>query len=177
VGEWREQVVNVKTLVWLVVILAVINIAALGTIVYERLSAPSHRMFFPGPEQKFEGQDGPMPRMLDLTPEQREALRRSRDSLADQMKAFHDELNAKRQQLFTEMGKDDPDTQLVYRLVDEIGQIQTDMQKQVVGNMLKDGAILDPHQREMLLRSIERRSFNQARQLFDRPHGGMREKP
>jgi Spy/CpxP family protein refolding chaperone len=168
---------NVKTLVWLVVILAVINIAALGTIVYERVSAPSHRMFFPPPGEQFDEHEGPMRKMLDLTPEQMEALRESRDSLASQMKAFHDELNAKRQQLFTEMGKDDPDTQLVYRLVDEIGQIQTNMQKQVVGHMLKDGAILDPHQREMLLRSIERRSFNQSRQLFDRPHGGMRENP
>jgi Spy/CpxP family protein refolding chaperone len=168
---------NVKTLVWLVVILAVINIAALGTIVYERISAPSHRMFFPQPGEQFDEHEGPMRKMLDLTPEQMEALRASRDSLADQMKAFHDELDAKRQQLFTEMGKDDPDTQLVYRLVDEIGQIQTNMQKQVVGNLLKDGAILDPHQREMLLRSIERRSGNQARQLFDRPHGGMRENP
>ncbi len=168
---------NVKTLVWLVVILAVVNIAALGTIVYERMTARSHRMFFPGPGEKFEGPVGPMRKMLDLTPEQMEVLKASRDSLASQMKAYHEELNAKRQELFTEMGKADPDTQLVYQLVDEIGQIQTNMQKQVVGNMLKDGAILDPQQREMLLRSIERRSFNQARQLFDRPHGGMGEKP
>lgn len=168
---------NVKTLVWLVVILAVVNIAALGTIVYERMTAPSHRMFRPGQGEQFEGPEGPMRKMLNLTPEQMEVLKASRDSLASQMRAYHEELNAKRQELFTEMGKADPDTQLVYRLVDEIGQIQTIMQKQVVGNMLKDGAILDPHQREMLLRSIERRSFDQARQLFDRPHGGMRKNP
>lgn len=165
---------NVKTLVYLVVILMVINIAALATIVYQRVAPKPD--FPPMPEvgPMSEQFDAPLPESLDLSEEQLAALRASRQRLGELMRSRHEQIREKRRQLMTEMAKVDPDTTMIFRLVEEIGRMQTDAQRQAVQNILKDGVILSPEQRKMLLHEIENRAFDRARQMFDGRGGGRR---
>jgi hypothetical protein len=65
--------------------------------------------------------------------------------------------------LFEEFSKEEPNREVIHQLVEEMGRIQTGIHKRVVDNILKDGALLEPQQREFLLRMLEQRSFRQQR--------------
>lgn len=172
-----------STLIYLVVILMIINIAALGTIVYERytrsqLPAGEMRPFGPrydqngqGPGQDFD--HSPM-RELGLSKEQRSQFRQSRRQLWDRISGLTQELEAKRESLFVEMARQQPDTTLIYQLVEKIGTLETATQRQVVAHMLRDGALLTPEQREKLLRGIRDRAFGQGWQGPDNRFGAGR---
>lgn len=159
---------NVKTLVYLVVLMLVINIAAIGTIIYERVTRPEFAfppMGMGGPENAPEASpDSWRPgRDFGLRPEQMQRLRQSGDSLRTILAPETEKLEEFRRQLFDEFGKDEPDRELIHRLVEEMGRIQTGIHLQVVDNILRDGALLDPEQRAFLLRMLEQRSFRQQR--------------
>ena len=63
-----------RTLIYLVVVLVVINVAALGTIIYQRVADPFWGAGRPGPEWRWSREC----LRLRLTPEQRDLLRDSR---------------------------------------------------------------------------------------------------
>lgn len=153
---------NVKTLVYLVVVLLVINIAAIGTIIYERVSCPVlpfAPMMRPDPDNMPDSwQPG---QGFGLRSEQMQKLRQSGDSLRTVLAPETEKLDELRGQLFAEFGKDEPNRELIHQLVEEMGRIQTGIHQRVVDNILKDGALLDPEQREFLLRMLEQRSFQQ----------------
>lgn len=160
-----------STLIYLVVILMIINIAALGTIVYERYTRnrmPAGEMRPFGPRYDSDGQrpgqefDRSPMRDLDLSQEQRSQFRQSRRQLWDRISGLTQELEAKRETLFVEMSRQQPDTTLIFQLVEDIGDLETSTQKQVVAHMLRDGALLTPEQRERLLRGISERAFGKG---------------
>jgi len=140
----------------------------LATIIYQRVSTSGLRDDFgfmpPRPRGEF--------RSLGLSKEQRESLRLSRERLHEAITPQQTLLREKKQQLLTEIGLPDPDTALIYSLLEEIGEIHTRMQRQVIDNILIDGAFLDPQQRKRLLEMIEERTCRMGPGKMS--HGKMR---
>jgi Spy/CpxP family protein refolding chaperone len=96
-----------------------------------------------------------------LDPEQIERLRASRDSLRQELTPQNDQLDELRGKLFEEISKDNPDREVVDKLVEQMGSVQTEIHKRVVNRLLEDGAVLKPEQRRFLLRMLEERSMQQ----------------
>ncbi len=122
---------NVKTLVYLVIVMLVINVAAIGTIVYEffnRSEMPSMPLV-PRPEDGSKDWHGM--RDLDLTREQMERLHESRSKLREVLAAEETQINELRRALMEEVSKSEPSRERVYQLVEEMGRIQTNIQKKV----------------------------------------------
>lgn len=71
-----------------------------------------------------------------------------RASLEAAIDEIYPKLERKRTALVTEMKKASPDRTLLGGLIDEISQIQAEIQKKAVENMLKEKEILAPDQQK-----------------------------
>ncbi len=163
---------SVKTLVYLVIVLLVINVAAIGTIVYEYFNRPEMPFMPLTPRPGGGSDDWRGMRGLGLTTEQMERLRESRSKLREILQAEETQVNELRRRLMEEVSKSEPSRERVYQLVEEMGRIQTEIQKKVIDNIIEDGAVLEPQQREMLLRMLEQRAFQHRG-----PHPGQGRRP
>ena len=152
-----------RALIYLVVVLVVINVAALGTIVYQRFANPFRGAF--GPKAMMEA-DPAMLKGLRLTPEQRDMMRESRRRIDSLLTPFHEQIRTKQHELYVEMDSDRPDTALIYNLISEIGVLQVAVQKTLIGNFLSDGRTLRPEQRRVLIKLVETRAKWQERPMF-----------
>jgi uncharacterized membrane protein len=152
-----------RTLIYLVVVLVVINVAALGTIIYQRLADPDWGALRPKPMMET---DPAMLKGLRLTPEQRDMMRESRRRVDSLLTPLHGQIRTKQQELYVEMDSDRPDTALINNLISEIGALEVAVQKTVIGNFLGDGRTLRPEQRRVLIKLIETRAKWQERPMF-----------
>jgi Spy/CpxP family protein refolding chaperone len=140
-----------RALIYLVVVLVVINVAALGTIIYQRVAGP-----FWKPDRAGDMVNPPdVPRELRLTVEQRKALRESRRCLDSLLAPVHAQINERRQQLMNEMESTTPDTGRIDQLLGEIGTLQIQIEKTMVHNLLADSKTFTPEQREWFLKKIK----------------------
>jgi len=157
---------KIRTLVYLVILLLVVNVAAISTIVYYRVSAPHSEMRMP-----FGRGDGPPPAdMPMLSSEERKMMERSRLQVDSVITPLAEKMSVHRRDLLEELKNDEPDTNKVYQLIGEIGVLQSAIQKQMVAQFLNDRDSLRPDQRARLLKMIEERSRWQERKQM----GGRR---
>ena len=89
--------------------------------------------------------------------EQREHLKHIRERFLPRVGKIHERLFEKRRQLADMVTADKPDTIAIGRVLDEIGRLQIQIEKDVVRQMLKERDVMDPEQRERFLEMIERR--------------------
>lgn len=150
---------KIRTLVYLIILLLVVNVAAISTIVYHRVTGSRGEMRMP-----FDHEDGPPPSdMPRLSLEERMAIERSRQQVDSLVTPLAESVNALRGKLLDELKNDSPDTNRVYQLISEIGALQSAIQKQMVAQFLNDRDSLRPEQRKRLLKMIEERSRWQER--------------
>ncbi len=157
-----------RTLTYLVIVLVVINVAALGTIIYQRVSGPFWRP--DRGDDMMSPQD--VPGNLSLRPEQRQFLRDSRHRMDSLMTPIQAEIGKKRLELMSEMDSNRPDTIKIDQLVTEIGVLQVQIEKTMVHNFIEDSKSFSPEQREWFLRKIRQRAKWQ-----DKPMTGPRQGP
>jgi Spy/CpxP family protein refolding chaperone len=153
-----------RTLIYLVVVLVVINVAALSAIIYQRFANPSW-----GAGRPRHGMDME-PGMLgglQLTSEQREVMMASRQRLDSLTAPMRVEIQKRRRELLVEMDGDHPDTALIGHLVTDIGGLQVEIEKAMIHRLLDDGRVLRPEQRRAFLRLIEMRARGQERPMFE----------
>ena len=161
---------KIRTLVFVVAVLIVINIAALATMAFYRISSPDRRPwhddFTPRPDRT--------PLALGRSAEQRRDFRQSIDDLREILEPARTQLLEKRQLLLEEIGEPVPDTILIYSLIEEVGAIQTVIHRKVVDNILENGTILTPEQRLRLIRMIEHDSWGREHRRALQPKWGGR---
>jgi Spy/CpxP family protein refolding chaperone len=162
---------NVRTLVFLIVILLVINVAAIGTILYERLSRPEFALPPVAPRAELLPDEKRPRGRLDLTRDQRVRLFESRNQLREELSARTERIRDLRGRLLEEIGRENPNRELIYELVEEMGRIHVEIQKHVVTRIIEDGAVLEPEQREFLLHMLEQRTLGYGPPHADRRHG------
>lgn len=156
---------KIRTLVYLVILLLAVNVAAISTIIYYRVSAASSEMRMP-----FGHGDGPPPgEMPRLSKEEMKIMIESRKQVDSMVAPFVDEMSIHRRDLMDELKSDDPDTARVFQLIEKIGVLQSAIQKQMVEQFLNDRDSFRPEQRARLLKMIEERSrWQERRQLGGR---------
>ncbi|MGB5105867.1 MAG: periplasmic heavy metal sensor [Candidatus Zixiibacteriota bacterium] len=142
---------KIRTLIYVIILLLVVNVAAISTIVYYRVAAPGE----PG-RSRFDRRDVPpdfdMPK---FSAEERMTMERSRKEMDSLVMPMVQQINGTRGKLLAELNSDNPDTSKVYQLIGEIGALQSAIQKQMVGHFLSDRESLRPEQRKRLLKMIE----------------------
>jgi uncharacterized membrane protein len=167
-----------RALIYLVVVLVVINVAALGTIIYQRVAGP-----FWKPDRIHDLMAAPdMPGGFRLSPDQRQALRESRRCVDSLMTPIHSEIGKRRQELLSEMDNVQPDTIRINQLVTEIGALQVQIEKTLIYRLIEDSKTFSPEQRAVFLRMINQRAKWQDKpmmgpeQRFGRGGGGDRDR-
>jgi uncharacterized membrane protein len=143
-----------RTLTYLVVVLVVINVAALGTIIYQRLASP----FWGRGHSEAMGIPPELSKGLRLNPTQREALMESRQRVDSLISPIHAEIGQKRQELLKEMDSSQPDTAQIDRLVTEIGALQVTIEKTMIHSFLENSKTFSPEQRDAFLKMINKRA-------------------
>jgi uncharacterized membrane protein len=165
-----------RALIYLVVVLVVINVAALGTIIYQRVTNP----FWIGRHSEEIGVPPEMSRDFHLKPEQREAMRESRRRIDSLITPIHTEIGQKRQELLKEMESSQPDISKVDQLVAEIGALQVTIEKTLIHSFLEDSKTFSPEQRATFLKMINKRAKWQDKPMMGLGQGrgqGMGQSP
>ncbi len=157
---------KIRTLIYVVILLLVVNVASISTIVYYRVAAPREPW-----ENRFVPRNDPgrfeLPK---LSPAERMAMESTRREVDSLVMPIIEKMNSQRGVLLEELNSENPDTTKVYQLITEIGVLQSAIQKQMVAQFLNDRDSLRPEQRKRLLKMIEERSRWQERGRF----GGRR---
>jgi len=140
-----------KLLILGVIILVIANISALVTIFHNcRLRSPERPY---GPPRSFDF----LRHELALSDSQIVKLRARRAAFEKQIGEFRLNLRKKREALVEELRSDEPDSGKIDQLVEEIGELQTELEKKAIRDILQGKTILTPEQREKLLRMFEHR--------------------
>ena len=91
---------------------------------------------------------------LKMGPEQREHMKRLRESFFPQMRQSHERIFEKRKELAGMIASAKVDTAAIGRTLDEIGRMQVEIEQKVVRQMLNERELMDPKQREQFNRII-----------------------
>jgi Spy/CpxP family protein refolding chaperone len=152
-----------KLLVLGIIILVIANISALATIVFNRCFKSEETYPSPGPRHSFAF----LRRELSLTEDQMTQLEAQRASFDKQIDRIKVKLREKRKALMDELRASAPDTARIDQLIDEIGTLQAEMQKQAIQHMLQEKAMLTPEQREKFFSMFE--EYFHRRGMMPRP--------
>jgi Spy/CpxP family protein refolding chaperone len=133
-----------RIIVYAALILTVVNVAALGTMLYYRWSEPSVPCPPETPGQGFEQ----MKRELSLSPEQIALLQEYRTLFHAELDSLSARLAAVRAELAKELWQDEPDTVSINRIVDEISGLQSSAQRKVIDHLLSVKGMLTPAQQQ-----------------------------
>jgi len=92
-----------------------------------------------------------------LSPEQKEQRDRIRKTFSPKIQSIRSELHRERCALGDLLMKDEPDTVLIEKKIDQIGKLQTDIEREVIYHLLREKSILTPDQRQQFLNTVLRR--------------------
>ena len=163
-----------------IIFLAIVNVAALGTIAFHRFfhdgGPPPHRQpeLSPGSGRSFHF----LRQELSLTDEQIDQMQSERALFEQEMGQVRTELHNKRKALMGALKASEPDKTRIYQLVDEIGGLQLELEKQGIEHILRHRQILTPEQHEKFLDMFEhhfdKHGFRRGHGRGDRAHGPWR---
>jgi Spy/CpxP family protein refolding chaperone len=136
------------------VLLTIVNVAALATIAYHRFYPRGH---FP-PE-------GPPPDMhknfiqqeLGLNEKQAKEFEAHFEKVRKETEPILDSLEVKRVKLMDELAADEPDKDKLNRLAEEIGSLQAELQKKMIVHLLEGRSLLTPEQQKKLFSLFKER--------------------
>ncbi len=142
-----------KKWIWLCLILSMaFNVAFLGALGYRlwtRKHGPPAREEF---ARRTPPREGP-----GLRQEQKERFDAMHKEFFPRIRAIRVQLRSERDALAALLKEENPDTNRIHARLDKISGLQAQIEKQVVFQMLKEKAILDPPQREAFVQRILRR--------------------
>lgn len=143
-----------KKWIWLCLILSLVfNVAFIGALGYKTWTRRHGR---PPADERMRREppreDGPR-----LRREQRERFREMHKEFFPRIRAIRERLRGERDALAALLKEENPDTSRIYAQLERISGLQAQIEKQVVFQMLKEKAILDPSQRDAFVQRILRR--------------------
>ncbi len=143
-----DQNLNKKWIIYALVFLLVLNISALGTIVYLTYR-PHHELLPPG-------SDGPMGKAmekeLNLDSDQRIAFKKLRQDFFNETKPVLDSLKTKREEIFKGLSESKPDTVKLFKTADEFGQLHGKLKKMAIKHFINVQSGCNPEQCKQLCR-------------------------
>jgi Spy/CpxP family protein refolding chaperone len=139
---------NKRWLVYLVVFLLVLNISALGTIIF--LIYRPHHTFIPS------GPNGPLGKKfekeLNLSDNQQKEFKELRKSFFQASKPVLDSLKLKREEIITSLSQNNPDTANLYKKADDLGRYHAELKRLAIRHYLDLQSKCTPDQRKNLLK-------------------------
>ena len=141
-----------KLFIWGIIMLTVVNIAALGTMAYHR--------FGHGEECYHENQHNRrdfLHRELALSDAQAAQMKALKESFQLNARPIRAALKTKRAQLFQLLAAPNPDRAKIDRVQSEIDSLQSELQKLVIGHLLDERKILTPGQQSRFFSIIRER--------------------
>jgi Spy/CpxP family protein refolding chaperone len=142
-----------KTLAWLLIFSVIVNISTLATFGYHRWFEPKRQRFDRdrSAHQEFFSKE------LGLTEEQSQRIQALRSELWQQLKPLKAQLDEERKHFFQIQNQDTVNIEEVYNSIDKISEIQKQMQRKTVENMLAHQSILTPEQRKKFFSMMAKR--------------------
>ena len=134
-----------------IIFLVVINISALATLMYNRWFKAQRLDLAADSSESLAA----IQNKMSLSTEQLERMRNLRSSYEADIDEIRWQMQEKRKVLVAEIKKAKPDIALINELIDEIGNLQSRVQKRTIRNLLKDKSILTPTQREKYFSMFE----------------------
>ena len=143
-----------KILIWIIIILLAINVSTVATIAYhfythgrvERINKRKHVRI---PNKRF---GHFMFRELNLTKPQRKQFQKFRHNYQHNAKILTKEMKEKRNEIFEELSKENPDTIRLYEMAEDIGIFHKNLKKQTIRHYLKMKKICNKQQQKKLLK-------------------------
>jgi Spy/CpxP family protein refolding chaperone len=153
------------------VLLTIVNVAALATIAYHRFQPKGY--FLP------EGRPPDMHKNfiqqeLGLNEKQAKEFEAHFERFRMETEPIHDSLEVKRIQLMEEISADEPDKDKLNRLAEEMGSLQAELQKKMIVHLLEGKSLLTPEQQKKFFSLFKERRGGEGE--FRGP-GGMKEPP
>jgi Spy/CpxP family protein refolding chaperone len=142
-----------------IVLLCIINITALATLSYNRWIKP----------QRWEGEMEQAAEWealeikINLKPNQIQRMQGLRLSFEEEVETLRQQMEEKRLQLIDEVKNPSPDLKYIDRVVDELSELQGEVQKKTIRNLLKDKELLTPGQQERYFSMFEKYMQGQGR--------------
>jgi hypothetical protein len=93
--------------------------------------------------------------LIELRPEQEMCLQEIRDVFHPEIGKIREKLHQERKKLGNLLRQEPPDTQLMDKQLDRIGELQNQIEREVLKQMLKEKALLDSAQQENYICIIE----------------------
>jgi Spy/CpxP family protein refolding chaperone len=131
---------------WLVILLLLINIAAISTIIYHIISDKSTTQTIeikPDAGNIITGE-------LGLSPDQKSNFKNINGNYNQQSQKILDQLTEKRSEMLAELAKDNPDTNLLHTIASEIGHLHTNLKLLTIENFLELKKLCTPEQQIQL---------------------------
>ena len=145
-------------LILFLVLLTIVNVAALATIAYHRFHA---KRPFP-PIGRFEGRGDFLKQELGLSEQQAKEFQAHMQRSRTEMEPIRDSIRIMRAELMFELTKQEPDAQRLNQLAEEIGALEVDLKKKSITHMLEGKTLLTPEQ--------QKKFFSHFREGLDRMH-------
>lgn len=141
------------------VLLTIINVAALATIAYHRFHFKRHFPPIGRPDipMNFIKQE------LDLNEEQVKEFEAHTKRFKEETEPILDSLRAKRMDLMDEMAAEKPSMDKLDKLTEEIGALQVALQKKTIRNLLKEKSFLTPEQQQKFFSIFKERATCRGR--------------
>lgn len=155
-----------KTIYSAAVILTIINLAALGTWVYNRFNGEGHESLTQLRNEQFEQ----LKDELSLTPPQVRQIQIYRTTFLEQMDSLSTQLAGERAEMANELWQTSPDTARIDSLVNRISQVQSAAQRKVIAHLLDVKSILNPEQQQKFYRIVLRRFASGSEQPMPNLH-------
>lgn len=168
------KVINKNILIWIIVILAVLNISTIGTIVYRRYFSENsfrNNSFRNNINHKNKFDENKIPDRhlgrffrdeLDLSREQHEQFRYFRRKYHRQAYIIKSEMQSKRNDIMRELSKEVSDTLCLQNIADEIGGLHIEIKHLTFKYYLEMKSICDDKQKEKLFKIFNKMANKNA---------------
>jgi Spy/CpxP family protein refolding chaperone len=148
------------------ILLTIVNVAALVTIAYHRFHA---KRPFP-PKGRPDGHMKFLQQELGLSEDQARDFELHMEKFRMETEPIQDSIRTIRTELMSELTKPEPDIQRLNQLAEEIGVLEVNLKKQSITHMLEGRSLLTPEQHKKFL-SLFHQRWDRLRGL--REHGKM----
>lgn len=144
-----------KLIIWGVVLLTAINVAALTTSAYNHLGRDDSSRR----EHRREGRSS-WEEWLGLSASQSEQMKVQHEVLVEKIRPLRDVMQGKRDHFYELVMVTAPDRAAIDRVQDEMDSLQADIKRLVIDNMLAQKEILTPEQQSQFFNLIKKQYGN-----------------
>jgi Spy/CpxP family protein refolding chaperone len=154
----------------LLILLTVVNVAALATIAYHRFHCKKDFPLMGRPDMRTDRHMDFIKHELGLNEEQVKEFESRDKRFREETKPIHDSLRAKRKELMDEIAAEEPSVEKLDRLAEEIGALEIALKKKTTAHLLEGKAILTPEQQKKFF-SLFKERRDRTRGWKDRGRG------